>query len=252
MTLDVAESLIACGNVDQDDLARRFAASYRWSRGYGPGAAKLLRRIERGENWRSANRAIYPEGSFGNGAAMRSAVMGLYFAAEPAKLATASEQVAEITHAHPLAIEGALLVAEATRCAAMGDSVTKIVELRRASSKLAPFQQRLEIAAAWLAGGKVPAAKEIRRSLGNRVTAAESCMTAIYLALAHLERPFLEMQQLAIAVGGDVDTISAMAGAIWGAANGSKKLPEDSHAKLESREEIHAIAIRLHQLATGR
>lgn len=33
------------------------------------------------------------------------------------------------------------------------------------------------------------------------------------------------MMAFAIACGGDVDTIAAMAGAMWGAANGASKLP---------------------------
>jgi len=53
MSLDLAESLIAGGAVDPDDLARRFAGSYRWSRGYGPGAARILKRIGRGADWRA-------------------------------------------------------------------------------------------------------------------------------------------------------------------------------------------------------
>ena len=63
MALDVAESLVAKGVVDADDLARRFASSYRWSRGYGPGAAKLLKRIARGADWRQANLVSPPSTS---------------------------------------------------------------------------------------------------------------------------------------------------------------------------------------------
>ena len=62
MSLDLAESLIAKGAVDPDDLAQRFARSYRWSRGYGPGAAKLLKRIARGSNWRAVNRSVFADG----------------------------------------------------------------------------------------------------------------------------------------------------------------------------------------------
>ena len=40
MSIDIIEYLLACGRVDQDELAQRFARSYQWSRGYGPGAAK--------------------------------------------------------------------------------------------------------------------------------------------------------------------------------------------------------------------
>lgn len=80
MSLDLAESLIARRTLDPDDVARRFATSYRWSRGYGPGAARILKRIRNGTDWRLANTAVYPEGSFGNGAAMRAPVVGLFCA----------------------------------------------------------------------------------------------------------------------------------------------------------------------------
>ncbi|MEM7263089.1 MAG: ADP-ribosylglycohydrolase family protein, partial [Planctomycetota bacterium] len=82
MSLDLADSLLTHGEVNQDDLARRFAASYRWSRGYGPGAAKLLKRIARGADWREANRSVFRDGSFGNGGAMRVPILGVCFAAQ--------------------------------------------------------------------------------------------------------------------------------------------------------------------------
>ena len=48
MSLDIAECLVERGELDLDAIARRFAQSYRWSRGYGPGAARLLKRIAAG------------------------------------------------------------------------------------------------------------------------------------------------------------------------------------------------------------
>ena len=82
MTIDVIESLVACGDIDQDDLARRFARSYRWSRGYGPGAAKVLKRIRRGQHWEAASSSAYRDGSFGNGGAMRAPAVGLFFSTD--------------------------------------------------------------------------------------------------------------------------------------------------------------------------
>ena len=41
MTINIIESLVSCGRIDQNDLAFRFAQSCRWSRGYGPSAAKM-------------------------------------------------------------------------------------------------------------------------------------------------------------------------------------------------------------------
>lgn len=46
MTVDVMESLIACGHVDQNDLAGRFAQSYRWSRGLDPAPREWLEQLE--------------------------------------------------------------------------------------------------------------------------------------------------------------------------------------------------------------
>jgi O-acetyl-ADP-ribose deacetylase (regulator of RNase III) len=80
MALDLARSLLTDGCVSPDALASRFASSYRWSRGYGPGTAKVLNQIRRGKSWQTASKSVYPEGSYGNGAAMRAPVLGLYFA----------------------------------------------------------------------------------------------------------------------------------------------------------------------------
>src|SRR5262245_60917608 len=54
MARDLAESLLEKNGVDSEAIARRFAASYRWSRGYGPGVARVLKRIRRGEPWETA------------------------------------------------------------------------------------------------------------------------------------------------------------------------------------------------------
>src|SRR5690349_12455088 len=59
MSIDVIESFLRHGKIDQDDLAITFARSYRWSRGYGPGAARVLKRIKKGVDWRTANRSVY-------------------------------------------------------------------------------------------------------------------------------------------------------------------------------------------------
>ena len=83
MSLDIAESLATLGRLDLDDLAQRFARSYQWSRGYGPAAAKLLKRIGGGMPWQEANRSVYPDCSYGNGGAMLVAPVAMFFAAQP-------------------------------------------------------------------------------------------------------------------------------------------------------------------------
>lgn len=246
MAKDTAESLLANGALDPDDLARRFAASYRWSRGYGPGTAKMLKRIARGADWRSANRSVYPQGSFGNGGAMRAPVVGLFYAARPQELVEAARLAASITHAHPLGIEGAVLVASATALALRETDPCRLFEGAASFCEQEPFVTRAVIAAGWLRTGATPTAGEVARALGHGIAASESCVTAVYAAARFLRRPLLELLEFLRVVGGDVDTIGAMAGAVWGGANGAAALPAAALARLEQREALVALAGALH------
>jgi ADP-ribosylglycohydrolase len=49
----------------------------------------------------------------------------------------------------------------------------------------------------------------------------------------------------------DVDTIGAMAGAVWGAANGARWLPEELLAQLEQAERVDTAASALHARHCG-
>ncbi len=246
MAIDVAASLSAFGTLDPDDLAQRFARSYRWSRGYGPAAAKLLKRIARGADWRQANRAVYPGGSYGNGGAMRAPVVGLFYAERHDDLADAVRLSTSITHAHPLGIEGAVLVATATALAVRGNEPRDVLSHAAGHCESEPFTTRLELASQWLVSGHQPPAREVARRLGNGIAAVESCATAVYLGLRFVTRPFLEMMRFIIECRGDVDTIGAVAGAIWGAANGAAKLPADELSRLEQRERLTALGAELY------
>jgi len=250
MSLDVAESLIAHRAIDPDELAVRFSRSYRWSRGYGPGAARILKRIARGDDWRTANTSVYPGGSFGNGASMRAPVLGLFYAGRPDELATSARASAVVTHAHPLGIEGAVLIATATATAMTGDP-SQILEAASSSCEQDAFTERLEIARTWLRSEPSPPPVEVARALGNRTTAAESCVTATYAALRFLGDPFGDLLAFVAACGGDVDTIGAMAGAIWGAANGAARLPRDLIRRLEAHDRLSRVAGELYGASTA-
>lgn len=247
MSLDLAVSLLARGGVDQDDLAGRFAASYAWRRGYGPSAARLLKRIRGGEDWRTAVRAIYPQGSFGNGAAMRSPIVALYFVEDFPAMVIAARAAAEVTHAHPLGIEGAVMLAVGTH-ALLGEAPALGILDAVVSHCVAPeMLTRLAVARGWLASEAAPAPAEVARTLGHGMTAATSCVTALYLALRHLDADFDSLMRFIIACKGDVDTLGAMAGALWGARNGEAGLPD---FPLEGRAHLVDLAQRLHTRRT--
>ncbi len=245
MSIDIMESLVQLGRVEPDDLARRFAASYRWSRGYGPATARVLKRIARGQKWEIANTAVYAEGSFGNGAAMRVPMLAMFYAGRPHELDDAVRRSAVVTHAHPLAIEGAIVIAHATAIAAQDGSTTELLDAASARCVHPLMIDRLALARRWLADGRPAHPTEIASKLGRGIASADSCITALYLAAHFRERDYMDLQRVVSQIGGDADTIGAMAGAIWGAARGVPAVPPHVLARLEQHGRLVHLADEL-------
>ena len=84
MALSTVEILQERGSIDQDLLATRFANRMQFNRGYGRGAYTVLWGVKQGVDWRLGTRIGFRGmGSFGNGAAMRVAPLGAFFADQP-------------------------------------------------------------------------------------------------------------------------------------------------------------------------
>jgi len=246
MSLDVAESTCRNGGIDQDDLARTFAASYRWSRGYGAGTAGMLKRIKQGAHWQEVNHSRHPEGSYGNGAAMRAPIAALAFYDDDDQIARAVQKISEITHIHPLAREGALLVALATSSALSRSSLKSLFETLLKNSTLQEYQVRLKTAEQWLTLRDTVSSATVVQQLGNGMAAVDSCVTALYIATRYIDLPFSKMLYFIQKCAGDTDTIGAMAGAIWGAYNGMNTLDRSDIETLESASRIEQLAEKLY------
>src|SRR5262245_7799328 len=119
MALSIVAMLQTSGKIEQDALARAFATRMSEGRHYGQGAWTVLNKVKDGMDWRAASQAAFAgRGSFGNGAAMRVAPLGAFFADQP--LATVIEQAtlsSEVTHSHDEGIAGGIAVAVATALA---------------------------------------------------------------------------------------------------------------------------------------
>ncbi len=244
MTLDLVQSILSKRAVDSDDIARRFANSYRWTRGYGPAAARTLKQIKRGVPWQTASKLIYQEGSFGNGAAMRVAILGLIFHNRPEEITRAATSTAIITHAHPLGVEGAVLVAHTASLLASDTETNSIYETLLPLAQSDEFISRLKTAKAWRSSSNSTKPKEVRQHLGNGIAAHQSVVTAIYVALRFRGQSFLNMFDFIRQLKSDVDTIAAMSGALWGIANGVERLPKEIE-NVEQHELIRELACRL-------
>lgn len=244
MTVGVAETLVACGSIDADFLMRRFAANYEPDRGYGQGARRLLECATDGGDWDELAETVFPGGSFGNGAAMRVAPVGLVFAHDLDLVAVQARASALPTHRHPLGIEGATLFALAVALAAQGPPLDRKAFYGRLIEycECDEFQWQL-----W-------AARKLRRGhslgfLGNSLPAHQSVVTAI-ACFTTMSHSYSDAVETAITLGDDTDTLAAMAGALAGAHLGSDAVPKRWVNRLEpgaqGADHLRELAGRLH------
>lgn len=245
MSIDLANSFIKNGEINQEHLAKTFANSYRFSRGYGPSAAWLLKKIKNGSAWQDVNRVKFKDGSFGNGAAMRAPILAMCFCENIEKLEENIVKSSEITHAHPLALEGAKLIALTTSAALHDWSNQEIFEALQNWCESDEYKTKVAFCIEAVELHNEVKNKELKSKLGNSIAASQSSVTAIYFALKYRYKEFNYMLEKIYKLGGDTDTIAAMAGAIWGAFNGCETI--DS-TKIDSIEDSQKIAELSRQL----
>lgn len=245
MTIAIAEVLADHGEILEEPLCAAFVANYVPSRGYGRGARMVIEAMEDGEDHRAVARKHFPGGSYGNGAAMRVAPVGLIFQGNSEELLKQAEFSSLPTHVHPLGIEGAQLIAAAVAY------VTKTTSFARADffSYLRSHCQSEDYRAKLAAAAKVDSVEQLAK-LGNGIEALESVPTAI-ASFALTPDSYTETIGNVILLGGDTDTMAAMAGAISGAYLGIEGIPARLMKHLEEsakgRSYIMDLANRLFQ-----
>ena len=239
MTLALLESIIRCGKVDPEDIAKQFRLYCDLTRGYAAGTIKAVLGLRAGLKWHQVARVVFENGSFGNGAAMRVSPVGLFYHHDLDALQEAAVKQANITHGHPLGQWGAVMQASSVGLAVIqspkepfkGEAV--IVYLREVLWR-GPIEylKALNKIEEMLTQRKKLVAQEIVQSLGNGVEAHFSVPSACYIAIAYSPN-FCDAIRAAVSLGGDTDTIAGMVGAIVGAHVGEKGLPAEWIEQLE-------------------
>jgi len=230
MALSVVATLREHGGIDQDHLARGFAEHYDWYRGYGPAMHGLLDRIERGDPWRAAAGELFEgRGSFGNGAAMRVAPVGGYFAEDLPRVVEHARRSAEVTHSHPEGIAGAIAVAVAAAWAwrLRGDRepVDPAGFIQHVLEHVPPGAvcEGLEYAYG-LAPGTPPGTAADVLGNGSEATAQDTVPFTIWCAAQCLAE-FEDALWLTAGGMGDVDTTCAIVGGIVALHTGVEGIP---------------------------
>jgi ADP-ribosylglycohydrolase len=256
MACTIVAELREYGDIDQNRLAAQFADRCEPYRGYGAGAVVILHEIRVGLAWRQAAASAFGgQGSCGNGAAMRVAPLGAYHADQPREAARQALASAEVTHAHPEGIVGAVAVAVcAAHAAAARLSGTRppAVEIL---DRLSPYlidgqvQRGIHRARRLLQAGVGVAEAAYELGNGSRVTAQDTVPLALWVAAVNIH-DYPAAITACIEAGGDVDTTAAIVGGIVAAHTGIGDRPGTTgvpSAWLTAREALPAWAGRDHQ-----
>jgi poly(ADP-ribose) glycohydrolase ARH3 len=250
MAIGVAEALLADGEIVEQTLCHAFVDNYVPTRGYGRGARVVIEAMEEGKDYQAVAANYFPGGSYGNGAAMRVAPVGLLFAGNDKQIVEQARLSALPTHIHRLAIEGAQLLAIAIGYSRIHERFVhrEFYDNLLANCHTPEFKERIQLAAETLSFELLP-------RLGNGIEAIESVATAI--ACFTLSPDSYEQTIAnAILLGGDTDTIAAMAGAISGAHIGvnaiQSQLVEHLEETPKGKSYIIELADRLCEQHTSR
>ncbi len=229
MALSIYQVLRDHNVIQQDELAQSFAAHFDRTRGYGMGARALISRMKKGAHWRDVSRELFNGGSYGNGGAMRVAPLGAYFADDLDALTHNAALSAEITHAHPEGIAGAIAVAVAAAYACRLREAEEQVMRSDFIDVILPHVPESEVKQNIVKARDLAADTSLSDAVallgnGSRVTAQDTVPFALWSAgenLAHYEQA---IWNTALA-GGDVDTTCAMVGGIVASYTGVEGIP---------------------------
>lgn len=225
MACSVLAVLLRHGRIDQDALAMSFAEHHDFDRGYGPAVNRMLRLIrQEGADWRELSAGLFNgQGSWGNGAAMRVAPLGAWYAGDPVQATHQAEISAYTTHQHREAVVGAMAVAAAAALAADPHGPEGPAALLGAVLDLVPrsaVHAGIRRARDMLDYADVATVAAVL-GCGRRTSAHDTVPFALWAAARHLgdyEQAFWTTAK----AGGDVDTTCAIVGGIIAARPGGE------------------------------
>jgi ADP-ribosyl-[dinitrogen reductase] hydrolase len=255
-TMWLSQSMIANGAVDPHDMVQRFTEER--IRGVGQATSEFVRNVKIfGKRW-------YESGvvSAGNGVAMRSAPVGLFYRDDARELKLGSILQAAVTHNDAMAIASGILTAHAIALLltmqpgdlgslsarqAFCQRLARVIcgmeptggYQTRNTKEPATLEQRFrQDLPQWLEENPDPIKVNHRYWSGAYVL--ESLPHAFYCFLRSPE-DFRQTLLQAVNSSRDSDTIAAIAGNLSGALNGARAIPQPYLDDLEFRQELENL-----------
>jgi ADP-ribosylglycohydrolase len=261
LTLATVESIVRRGSLEPADVARSIASLWKTQSVVGPGGACTFaaNAFLRTRDWTTCGA---PVGQAGNGTAMRPAALGLYFLGDPERLPGLVADVSRITHHDPRSVAGGVAIAKAAHLLATIDILDEGSFCGSIAGAIRPYEE----AFAGLIEDLPSRIREDRDTALHAIAWAGSARpefsrpvitpfvvpTVLASLWAVLRNPSSWSGAVAEAIrlGGDVDTLGAIVGALMGTRLGVSAIPGHLAEGVLRSSEIRRSA-RRYFLAVG-
>jgi ADP-ribosyl-[dinitrogen reductase] hydrolase len=259
LTIATVEAIVEAGALVPEGIARAIARLWKHDSVIGPGGActrAALNFLQTGD-WKTCGA---PVGQAGNGTAMRTAALGIFFVSDPASLPESAATISRITHQDPRSVAGGIAIAKAAQLLANATGLEKDRFCEEIAAAMKPFE---------------PAFADLVRDLPRRVSEEpEVALEKIAWAgmtRAEFERPIITPFVVptvlaalwtvlrfpdswdrgvasAIKLGGDVDTLGAIVGSLLGVRLGLGAIPRHLATTVVDSDALRVLAGRYHAL----
>lgn len=254
LTLATIRSIVAQEGIFVADIARHIAELWRHHSVIGPGGA-CTQAAERYLATGDHRNMGAPVGQAGNGTAMRTAALGLWFDNQQSLIPTVAD-ISRITHQDPRSIAGGVAIAVAANqlasvrdinphafCSTLADACRDInaemADLLQQLPERIHDEDILDFIAH--AGQRTP---EFDKPIISPFV-IPTVLASIYSILTH-PNSWIGAVTFAVRLGGDVDTLGAIVGALAGARHGIDSIPQNLIDCLQDSRDIEVLATRYH------
>jgi ADP-ribosyl-[dinitrogen reductase] hydrolase len=245
MTMTLSASLLEHNGFDPEDVAKKYLAWYDSgnTRGIGTTTATAIARLKMGATWQESGLTHSFDGrpTGGNGTAMRSSPIGLFYRKDPLKLMEYAMLDASITHNSHEPKIGSVAIALAVSFLANGTHDNSTV-LEEVSSILAHSTVQDKIILAETLLEMEADAETALANIGVSGYVPETVGAAFYCLGA--TNSFKDAVVMAVKAGGDTDTTAAIVGALAGTYYGLDDIPEE-YKGVENFELLQALTDEL-------
>ncbi len=225
LSLATVEAILEAGDVVPAVVARFVAGLWKTQSVIGPGGActQAAHRFLKTNDWTSCGA---PVGQAGNGTAMRTAVLGLFFLRDTERLADVVADISRITHQDPRSVAGGVAIAKAAQlltndvcspeefCQEIAEA-TEVYEphfagmVRELPELIMKSAETTLQHIAWSGMARPEFDKPIITPF-----VIPTVLAALWCVLQNLDS-WSKAVARAIGLGGDVDTLGAIVGCSW-------------------------------------